>query len=719
MATFSKENLSVLPTTGDGYYEIPVKINYDIIDSNHQPYILNLRAYTFTGTTQVIPNTGGFLELIDVINNGIANGVTIKVVNGSGVFRPTAPCTFEPNTKYNNWTCLYFHGDIIFKFFNNAGGKISFDSSQLKTISIVNGDFPINLTTTIESPLAFSWSQTNQTSLSLGFTISTSGNVQLSAGTVSLYTFVRSDNVIAKVYGYPSNEPSTDATGAASLFFAFFNEDIVDVSKYTITVTESDFGTCIVDKEEAEEGETVRVVTTPNLGQKLYRLYVVGDSVGAVSVQTESDNVHTFVMPADNVKVSAIFMSNDAYVPAGTDEEDLGGGDYDDTSDPVPVPPVPSISASNIGMVTLFRPSLQNILDLGQYLYTDWWELGDNLKKWLSNPIEAMIGFNIVPCVPAVTTERVVKLGIVSTGVSMPPVVSQWYDFDCGTVDIVPYTGTMLDYAPNTKIQIMLPFIGSSALDTDEVMNRTLGLKYRIDLLSGACVAMVTINGDVRYQWTGECAVNIPFSASDFSRVYGAVLGAVGAGVTGFMAAGAAGVASQAAASAATTQAMNNNLAASKAFKEALGDVVKGSRGAPALREKLKTASQQTMDKAIAEAGNGTRIAGAIKATQIARAVNNVVGNVMSAKGGVSHSGTISGAAGMLGVRTPYVIIEYPNQSLPVDYRHFVGYPSNITATLGELTGYTECEQLIAEGITGTDGEYTELVEALKGGVYL
>lgn len=73
----------------------------------------------------------------------------------------------------------------------------------------------------------------------------------------------------------------------------------------------------------------------------------------------------------------------------------------------------------------------------------------------------------------------------------------------------------------------------------------------------------------------------------------------------------------------------------------------------------------------------------------------------------------------MLGVRDAYLIIEYPNQSLAKNYKHFVGYPSNMYAKLSDLSGYTEVEQVIASGIWGTDDELAELIEALKGGVYL
>ena len=137
------------------------------------------------------------------------------------------------------------------------------------------------------------------------------------------------------------------------------------------------------------------------------------------------------------------------------------------------------------------------------------------------------------------------------------------------------------------------------------------------------------------------------------------------------------------------------------------------------MRQDMMQASQMALDAGRQAAAVPARRGAALRATRIANTINNVVGNVMGAKSQVHHSGSISGSAGMLGNRIPYMLVEYPHQSLADNYKHYVGYPSNITKVLGTLSGYTECEQVIVQGIPATDPEIEEIIEALKGGVYL
>lgn len=395
-----------------------------------------------------------------------------------------------------------------------------------------------------------------------------------------------------------------------------------------------------------------------------------------------------------------------------------GNGTFDETSDHIPIEPMPSISAADAGMITLFRPSLAELKQLGAYLWTNIEDFIDNLKKMFSNPMDTIIALNILPGLPPVGTARNIRLGIWETNVSMSPVLSQWYELNFGTVRIDEFWGSALDYSPNTKIHAMLPFIGSVQLDTDDVMGREVGLIYRIDLLSGHLVAQITVNDEVLYQFTGECAVAVPLTGADWSRVYGAIAGTLGAaavGVAGTVAAGAsAGVASNVA----RMGALRTAVAAGKEFRRS-GIDAKGVAGVRTMRQQMLDTAQQALD-ASADIARGSGDASiALKAGVAAHAANNVVGQIMSGKVSVAHSGTISGSAGLLGLRRPYIYIEYPNQSLPDGYKHFYGYPSNMRAVLGELNGFTQCYQVLINGFTGTDGEFGELLEALKEGVYL
>lgn len=423
---------------------------------------------------------------------------------------------------------------------------------------------------------------------------------------------------------------------------------------------------------------------------------------------------------ADNtIYVVVQYKVNDSNDEGGTSEIGGGDGDFNEDSDPITIPTPPILSAHNSGFVTLFRPSVSQLQDLANYLWTNITDIPNNLAKIFQNPMDYFIAFNIVPCIPEVDASRNIKIGLLTSNIEMPPVTSQWHSADLGTIQINKYWGSALDYSPYTKISLMLPFIGSVTLNTDEVMNSTLGITYHIDLLSGQCVALVTVNNNVLYQFTGQCAVSIPMTSSDFSRIYTAAIGAVGTAITGGVSAmnagAAAGGATAALAGASAARAVNQT---ASTFLET-ATTGKGVRGIQGIRESLQQAANLAINAGNQAASSPGRVAGAIRASRISNTINNTVGQVMNGKAFINHSGSISGSAGMLGVRVPYVVIEFPNQSLAENYKHFVGYPSNMYNTLRNCSGYTEVEQVYLSGIPATDSELEQIEDALKGGVYI
>lgn len=430
--------------------------------------------------------------------------------------------------------------------------------------------------------------------------------------------------------------------------------------------------------------------------------------------------VGTPLAPDNNgVIVYCIGQLLDPNQQGGTSEPGGGKGTFDDTSDPIPYPILPDISAADVGLITLFRPTKDELQALGRILWTNITDFIENLNKIFSNPMDYIISLNIFPCIPDVGESREIKIGSWTSDIDMKPVLSQWYTHNCGTIRINEYWGSALDYAPNTKISMFLPFIGSVSLNTDEVMGRTISLKYNIDLLSGQCVAMIAIDDSVWYQFTGECSVSIPLTASDWSRIYTAAMGAIGVGITGFISAAGAGAAAGGATAALAGSRASEAISMAGQNFAMLNETSKGIKGVQEMRGRMLEAAEIASNAAKQAASAPTRVGRAVRASRISNTINNTLSQVVSGKGYVQHSGTVSGSAGLLGVKVPYIIIEFPNQSLADNYRHFVGYPSNMSGKLSEFKGYTECEQVIPNGFTGTDDELAELLEVLKGGVYL
>ena len=100
-----------------------------------------------------------------------------------------------------------------------------------------------------------------------------------------------------------------------------------------------------------------------------------------------------------------------------------------------------------------------------------------------------------------------------------------------------------------------------------------------------------------------------------------------------------------------------------------------------------------------------------------AAAVGSAINVAMGKQHSISRSGSIGGSTGCMGVFTPYLIIHRPIQSLASGFRHFKGYPSNITTSLGAISGYTEIESIHLDGIKCTEAERDEIRALLYNGV--
>lgn len=114
----------------------------------------------------------------------------------------------------------------------------------------------------------------------------------------------------------------------------------------------------------------------------------------------------------------------------------------------------------------------------------------------------------------------------------------------------------------------------------------------------------------------------------------------------------------------------------------------------------------------------GTMVAtGGASAPMAASAIASTAVNSM--KPNVEKSGSMGGMGGMLGIQTPYLILTRPRQALPKQQNKFSGYPSFITMSLGDCSGYTEIENVHLENIAATEQELSEIESLLKGGVIL
>ncbi len=358
--------------------------------------------------------------------------------------------------------------------------------------------------------------------------------------------------------------------------------------------------------------------------------------------------------------------------PAGSDdtsEPGGGGGNYDDTSDPIDFPALPQGGALESGSIIAHRVVKQTLEAIFSKLWTkSIFDLDAMWQKSIENPMDAIVSLHALPCSPQVAADpNNIYIGNLDMEVTSPKLTSQYIEVDCGSVTLQEFWGSALDYSPYTRVEIYLPFIGVQTLRTEDVMKTTVHVKYHVDALTGDCIAFIKCGISVLYTFNGNCKMNIPLSArsTDFlqkvAAAAGFAIGAVGVSVGG------------GAALAGATKAAQINAA-----------------------QKTATAADiQSDSMAISSAAN-----------------------IASTKINTSRSGDISGGLSLMASFVPYFIIHRPVQSLAKDFNKFKGYTSNITKRLGDLTGFTEVEHVNLQGIpNATAAEMAEIKTALRNGV--
>ena len=244
-----------------------------------------------------------------------------------------------------------------------------------------------------------------------------------------------------------------------------------------------------------------------------------------------------------------ILMATGTTILVGTDLGDkstIGGqnGTFDDTTDIIPVPSIPTVSLLSCGMVSAYKMTAEQLRLLSEELWSANSELLENLKKmFLDNPLESIMSLSLIPLNLSGTTGNI-KIGNYPTEIGATILSEQYITLDCGSINVGLYWGNSLDYDPYSKFDLYLPMVGSTTLSADEIVGKTLAVKYTIDIVSGACIAFVLVNNSVLYTASGNCALQLPISGRDASNLYSSALKATLAAIPSITFGGAVGAVS-------------------------------------------------------------------------------------------------------------------------------------------------------------------------------
>lgn len=204
-------------------------------------------------------------------------------------------------------------------------------------------------------------------------------------------------------------------------------------------------------------------------------------------------------------------------------------------------PPAVIPTGSANALYSIYNPTQGELNSFGAWLWSS--NFVDQLLKLFNDPMQAIIGLHKVFAPPVISDTSTIKVGYLDSGVPSNVVGNQYTTIDCGTVNVSEYFGNVFDYDPFTQIYIYLPFIGIEKLDTGDVMRGVIGVKYHVDVLTGACLAEITVTrdgaGGIIYTFAGNCAVQYPISSGSYMGIV-ASLASIAGGVVGTIASGGA-----------------------------------------------------------------------------------------------------------------------------------------------------------------------------------
>lgn len=241
---------------------------------------------------------------------------------------------------------------------------------------------------------------------------------------------------------------------------------------------------------------------------------------------------------------------NQEYVQKGIPKQDNNLQTETLLNNPPKVEPIPSpddtpndngggiIGGSGAnGLWSVYNPTKEELNNLGAYLWSS--NIIEILQKFLNNPMDCIISLHLIYGTPTTGNNQNIKLGYLDSGVSSKVVTEQFINIDCGSLFINEYYGDSRDYEDiYTQIECFLPFIGFVKLQSSDIINSKVNIKYVIDVLSGVVTAKIYItkNGATQqlYTYSGDCSIQIPLTSSDRTRLLsGAITGAVGGFATG------------------------------------------------------------------------------------------------------------------------------------------------------------------------------------------
>lgn len=333
-------------------------------------------------------------------------------------------------------------------------------------------------------------------------------------------------------------------------------------------------------------------------------------------------------------------------------------GDPDPTSDPIPLPSIDELNINTAitnKLVTVWNCTNARIQQLASTLFESD-DFVNNMRKIHDSPIETILKIHKLPVQLEAEALNPMYIGNVPIGKNnVSSIQKQFQEVDCGTIYLKPFYGTALDY-DETEVSIYLPFVGEQQLDAREVLGSELNLKYRVDVVTGNCSAIMMLD-----KWDNGTRTRCPIGiySGNMSNELPLTQRAVDQ---------ASGMASMTSSLISTV----GNLASGNIF----GAISSAVTGASNVEKSTRVQKQKT--------------------------------------------GQCNAVMGYLGCLTPYITVKRPIRVNPENYSRYYGYPANYTVGLKNCKGYTVIDRMISDRPNHiSERVWDSILEKLKEGVII
>lgn len=448
------------------------------------PFSTNNGIYTTTPSNTVYISASGEVTSPD-----------LKVKDNSSIVY----CGYVQSSNDENELQAFFASEKPFKFSNDITGNTYFDSTEVT----------INNNTFHHSRIA-ALSYSNNKSFPPESFVYYNGKPEGWASTYLPYIVLYGNKQEISPYNGITNNPNSkqfDPTGIGSVSTALgaLKNQYPELWDNAINTK--------VPQEDGSEDERVYIpLPIPNFKNEF-------DKQPTTGTPSQSDpSISPDTTPKEELDNTAGTI---APPQTPSDNPNTGGGDSPNII-------LPTQQASSLWAI--YNPSLSQLNQLGSWLWST--NFIDQILKIFNDPMQAIIGLHKVYATPDISGSGNIKVGYLDSGVPSNIVGNQYTYIDCGTVSLREYYGNILDYSPYTTVQLYLPFIGIVSLDIADVSRSSITVKYGVDILTGACLASVSVQrdnaGGVLYQYSGNCACQYPLSSGSYMGMVTGALGAIG-----------------------------------------------------------------------------------------------------------------------------------------------------------------------------------------------